>query len=196
MSSNLSKILIVEDDKIGIKILSTILGETYDLFIAKSGEKALKLISEGLSPDLILLDIMLPGIDGLEVCKTLKTRKNTQNIPVIFATAKREVEDLLKGFDVGGADYVTKPYNPSELLARVKTHIGLKLAREEIQTLRGIIPICSNCKKIRDDAGVWNRIEQYIEEHSDILFTHGICHECEEEMYGGQAWYEKMKKDK
>jgi len=134
--------------------------------------------------------------DGYEVCTKLKQNEKHKDTPVIFATAKRSVDDLLRGFQVGGADYVTKPYNPAELLARVNAHITIKLAMEEIQALRGIIPICSSCKKIRDDEGVWNRIEQYIEAHSEVLFTHGLCHECEDKMYGGQEWYEKMKKNR
>ena len=81
-------------------------------------------------------------------------------------------------------DYVTKPFNSAELLARVKTHI-------EIKILRGLLPICSGCKKIRDDEGFWKEVESYIEAHSELTFSHGICPACAHTLYGDEAWYKK-----
>jgi DNA-binding response OmpR family regulator len=177
-------ILIVDDNPQSIKLLGSVLdARGYATAVATNGMEALKFL-ENETPDLILLDIMMPGMDGFEVCSSIKKNKNAREAPVIFLTAKREIDDLVKGFEVGGVDYVTKPFNSDELLMRVKTHLDLKKAREEIKRLKGIIPICSNCKKIRDDKGFWEQVETYIASHSDAEFTHGICPECTEKLYG------------
>lgn len=186
-------ILIVDDNLQNLQYLGNLMVENgYEPAVAKNGAQALDFLQQE-KPELILLDIMMPGIDGFEVCKKLKSENSTKNIPVIFLTAKTETEDLVKGFTVGAVDYVTKPFNSAELLARIKTHLELKWAREEIKTLRGIIPICAKCKKIRDDEGLWKQIEVYIEKHSEALFSHGLCPECMERMYGKQEWYKKKR---
>ncbi len=177
-------VLIVEDNQRNIKILGSILDSSgYDTAVALNGEEALRFIGKE-TPDLILLDIVMPGIDGYEVCRSLKKNSQTMDIPVIFLTAKREIDDLVKAFEAGGVDYITKPYNSTELLMRVKTHMDLKKARDEIKKLKGIIPICCNCKKIRNDSGYWEQVETYIENHSNAEFTHGICPDCTKKLYG------------
>ena len=124
-------ILIVDDIQKNIQLLGNILkDEIYEIAIAENGRDALDML-EDLIPDLILLDIMMPEIDGFEVCKRLKEKSKTKEIPIIFLTAKTEVEDIVKGFELGAVDYVTKPFNPTELLARVTTHLDLKLARDK-----------------------------------------------------------------
>lgn len=182
-------ILIVDDNPQNVQFLGNLLrGKGYQLGIAFNGVEALKFLDESL-PDLILLDIMMPEMDGLEFCKKLKSNKNLSHIPVIFLTAKSEPEDIVKGFEAGGVDYVTKPFINAELLARVKTHL-------EISYLKNLIPICASCRKVRDDKGLWNQIEHYIEKHTNTLFSHGICDECAEELYKNEKWYQKMKDDK
>ncbi len=179
-------ILIVDDNPQNIQALGGILTEKgYELGVAQDGAKALAFVKDK-TPDLILLDIMMPEMDGYEVCEALKKDKTVKHVPVIFLTAKTETDAIVKGFDVGGVDYVTKPFVPAELLARVKTHL-------EIKTLRSLLPICAKCKKIRDEKGLWNHIESYIEKHSDAEFSHGICDDCAEELYGDQKWYQKRK---
>jgi CheY-like chemotaxis protein len=196
ISSDSPLVLIVDDNPRNLQFLGSILVENeYDLAVSTSGIQVFEFL-ENKKPDIILLDIMMPEMDGYEVCKKLKTDPNTKDIPVIFLTAKSEMSDIIRGFEVGAVDYVTKPFNSAELLARTKTHIALKRAREEINTLRGIIPICAQCKKIRDDEGVWNRIELYIEKHSEALFSHGMCKECEQELYGDEDWYKNIKEEK
>jgi DNA-binding response OmpR family regulator len=177
-------ILIIDDNPQSIKLLGNILdSKGYSTAVAMNGTEALKFLENEI-PDLILLDIMMPGMDGFEVCRSIKMNKNASETPVIFLTAKKEIDDLVRGFEVGGVDYVTKPFNSNELLIRVKTHLDLKKARDEIRRLKGIIPICCNCKKIRDDKGFWEQVEIYIESHSDAEFSHGICPECTKELYG------------
>lgn len=127
-----SKILIVDDQPRNIQVLGNQLRENnYKVEFVTSGDKALKWIQDE-EFDLILLDILMPGMSGFEVCKQLKESPTTRDIPVIFLTAKTASEDILTGFEVGGVDYITKPFNTTELLARVRTHLELKRRREQV----------------------------------------------------------------
>jgi putative two-component system response regulator len=123
-------ILVVDDTPENLRLMSGVLKDDYKTKIANNGERGLELAAALPPPDLILLDIMMPGIDGYEVCRRLKADPATAEIPVIFLTAKVEVEDEQKGFDVGCVDYITKPISPPIVLARVKTHLLLKSARD------------------------------------------------------------------
>ncbi|MGV3522594.1 MAG: hybrid sensor histidine kinase/response regulator [Candidatus Sericytochromatia bacterium] len=127
-------ILVIDDQAQNLQILSTTLRAAgYQVAAANSGPTALRILEKRL-PDLILCDIMMPEMDGYAVCRQLKSQTATQDIPLIFLTAKTESEDILLGFEVGAVDYVTKPFNTGELLARVKTHTELKRARDTILT--------------------------------------------------------------
>ena len=197
-------ILVVDDTKENLRILADALGEEgYKVRPALSGRMALEAARKEL-PDLILLDILMPGMDGYEVCGILKADQVLKDVPVIFISALNEVGDKMKGFSAGGVDYISKPFQTEEVLARVKTHLKLRKlqkdveekntrlrelnrdlqrALDEIKTLRGIIPICANCKKIRDDDDSWQRIEEYISAHSEAVFSHGICPDCVKKLY-------------
>ena len=125
-------VFIVDDVPINIQVLSTILSEEkYNIAVATNGEQALKMIRD-VDPDIVLLDIMMPGIDGFEVCKELKSCQETLGIPIIFLTARTDTEDIINGFHHGAVDFVTKPFNTTELKARVRTHIELKRSRDLI----------------------------------------------------------------
>jgi signal transduction histidine kinase len=127
-----SCVLVVDDIARNLQVVGTLLRNAgYAIMPATSGAKALEGVRVQL-PDLILLDLMMPEMDGLEVCRRLKADPLTQSIPVIFLTASNEMEHLVKGFEMGAVDYVTKPFNPPELLARVRTHLELKHARDTI----------------------------------------------------------------
>ena len=190
--NNKPLLLIVDDETTNLQALGTILQEEECQFaFATSGRQALSIIHE-VHPDLILLDVVMPGLNGFEVCKILKDSPEVKDIPVIFLTAKTASEDIIKGFRLGAVDYVTKPFNFIELLARVHTHLELKKARDEqkklidelqialaeVKLLKGFLPICCFCKKIRNDEGYWQQLEEYITKHSDAQFSHGICPEC------------------
>jgi putative two-component system response regulator len=123
-------ILIVDDTPENLKLMTGMLAADYDTRVANSGERALKLAMDGATPDLVLLDIMMPGMDGYEVCRRLKADARTREIPIIFLTALTEIEDEQAGFDVGAVDYITKPVSPPIVLARVKTHLSLKAAAD------------------------------------------------------------------
>ncbi|HPC85973.1 MAG TPA: response regulator [Smithellaceae bacterium] len=119
-------ILVVDDTPDNLTMITSLLKDLYRVKIAVSGKKALQIAFSNEPPDLILLDIMMPEMDGYEVCSQLKNDSETRDIPVIFLTAKTDVEDEVKGFDLGAADYITKPVSPPILLARVRTHLRLK----------------------------------------------------------------------
>ena len=127
-------ILIVDDMQVNLAILSEILKDEYHIKIAKSGKKALEIVENG-NIDLILLDIVMPELDGYEVCEILKQNDKTKDIPIIFVTASKEAEDEEKGFLMGAVDYITKPFKEKTILARVRTHINLHLRQIELETL-------------------------------------------------------------
>ncbi|MCL6559450.1 MAG: diguanylate cyclase, partial [Firmicutes bacterium] len=123
-------ILIVDDSPENITVLGALLRLDYTVRVATNGKKALKIVESDNPPDLILLDVMMPGMDGYEVCRRLKADSRTRNIPVIFITARCGEEDEVKGFETGAVDYVTKPFSPVVIKARVRTHVELKRYRD------------------------------------------------------------------
>lgn len=128
-------ILLVDDAVENLDFLNGLLQDSYLIKAVSNGEIALKVAET--QPDLILLDVQMPGIDGLEVCRRLKAKESTRDIPVIFVTGNVDESTISEGFAVGGVDYVTKPYNPRELMARIKTHLELKTNRERLAELAG-----------------------------------------------------------
>lgn len=156
--------------------------------------------------DLILMDVLMPELDGVEACRVIKAREHLRDIPVIMVTAKTDSSNLQEAFSAGAMDYINKPVNRVELLARVSSALTLKKemdcrkARElelrrsneelqralkEVKVLRGLIPICASCKKIRNDYGFWQQLEEYIHEHSGAEFSHGLCAPCIKKLYPG-----------
>lgn len=130
-----ARIMLVDDTLKNIQLLGTLLSRSgYQIYIAQSGTEALK-ISEKVKLDMILLDIMMPGMNGFEVCQVLKGNPKTKDIPVIFLTARTETEDIVTGFEAGAVDYVTKPFNSAELLARVRTHLDIRRKEKKILQL-------------------------------------------------------------
>ncbi len=186
MKNKKKLILIADDNHENRQVLGSLLMRNdYEVGVASDGYKALEFIKNEL-PDLILLDIVMPGMDGFEVCEKIKSGLLTKHVPIIFLTAKTSTEDIVRGFKVGGVDYVTKPFNGKELIARVDTHIEMKI-------LRGLLPICSSCKSVRDDQGYWHSIEKYIDSHSEALLSHGLCDGCAEKLYGDEDWFQESK---
>jgi DNA-binding response OmpR family regulator len=195
--NELNTVLVVDDNSDNLRLLAAILKENqYKIRLAPNGERALATIHKE-APDLILLDVMMPAMDGFEVCRLLKADQETAGIPVIFISALDETIDKVKAFSIGGVDYITKPFKSEEVLARVRTHLTLRHlqrrlekkneqlrhALDEIQILRGILPICSSCKKIRTEDGYWEQIEIYIQDRSEVDFSHGICEACARKLY-------------
>lgn len=126
-------VLIVDDNPTNIKVVGLVLRPLrYKIVIATNGEQAIDMV-ERIRPDLVLLDVMMPKLDGFEACRIIKSKEENDNIAVIFMTALSDVEDVVKGFEAGGVDYITKPFNKEELISRVKTHIELKLTRDKLE---------------------------------------------------------------
>jgi sigma-B regulation protein RsbU (phosphoserine phosphatase) len=175
--------------------------------VADSAEAAFGVLTPGQGTgavDLILMDIMLPGVDGLEACRRITATERLQDIPIIVITAKTDENDLLAAFAAGAMDYIRKPVNPAELVARVSSALTLRAERNtrkarehellmrtqeleqalrDVKVLRRLIPICANCKRVRTDAGDWQQLEEYIQGHSEVEFSHGICQVCMKEVY-------------
>ena len=125
-------ILIIDDSPVNLKIVRKLLGDEYQSILADNGQKGLQLAAENL-PDLILLDILMPDMDGLTVCRKLKSQPETAGIPVIFITVVSGSKEVVKGFEAGGQDYIIKPFSSQELLARIRTHLELKASREALK---------------------------------------------------------------
>lgn len=128
----MDKVLIVDDVPVGIKVLGELLREHYEILVATSGSRAIEVALKN-QPDLILLDVVMPDMDGLETCRQLKGNTQTKDIPVIFLTAMSESSDVIKGFEVGGQDYIVKPFHKTEVIARVKNHLELKKSKEKVK---------------------------------------------------------------
>jgi DNA-binding response OmpR family regulator len=192
------KILIVDDEPVNIRLLEEALKGDYQICTSLNGFDAIRQV-KSQRPDLILLDIMMPDINGFDVCREIKSDEMFSAIPVIFLTAMGTFEGEVQGFEAGAIDFLAKPVNLVLLKLRVRNHLELKrrndlireqmdlLARQNeelesalarIKRLEGIIPICMHCKKIRNDDASWQILEQYITEHTDTLFSHGICPSC------------------
>ena len=206
-------ILIVDDSPDQQTLLRAILGKAghTDLLSADSATNAYNLLNlngTDLSErvDLILMDILMPDQNGVEACRQIKSRAHLRDIPVIMVTAKSDASNLEAAFAAGAVDYITKPVNSVVLLARVSSALTLKQvmdcrkARErelqrsneelqqalrEVKVLRGLIPICASCKKIRNDGGFWQQLEEYLGEHSEAEFSHGLCQTCIKKLYPG-----------
>jgi phosphoserine phosphatase RsbU/P len=132
MNAETKTVLLVDDAPANLQVVNSILKSTYKIQIATSGEKALKLAHQSPAPDLILLDVMMPEMDGYEVCSRLKAGPDTRDIPVIFLTGQTETDDETKGFEVGAVDYIHKPFSPAVVKARVHTHLALRGIREQL----------------------------------------------------------------
>ena len=138
MSSSLMPkqcVLIVDDTPENIDVLSDILCNGYRIRVANSGERALKIVYSDEPPDLILLDIMMPGLSGLEICRRLKANPDRRHIPIIFVTAMSSVEDERRGLEMGAVDYITKPISPPVVKARVRTHLALYDQARELERM-------------------------------------------------------------
>jgi diguanylate cyclase (GGDEF)-like protein len=132
----------VDDTETNVDILVELLSDSYEILVALDGESALEILEEQ-EVDLILLDIMMPKIDGYEVCKRVKQNEKTHDIPIIFITAKMDEESIEKAYDAGGMDYVTKPFKPKELFARIKTQLQLRVLIKELESSKNALKYLS-----------------------------------------------------
>ena len=194
------KILVAEDDVVTRKMLVVTLERLgWEVIQAEDGNAAWQLFEtlKGKdAPELAVLDWMMPGVEGIEICRRLRTTPGFELVYVILVTSRGGKEDLSYGLAAGANDYITKPFDPVELQARVR--VGERMVRLQrslaarvteveaalahVQRLQGLLPICSYCKKIRNEANYWEQVESYLGTHSDLDFTHSICPQCTEKM--------------
>ena len=201
------KILIAEDDHISRKILQTILTKQgNDVIAAEDGLKALEALQRE-TPDILITDWMMPDLDGLQLSRRVRALDLPSYVYIILLTALTEKQRIIEGLDAGADDYITKPYDKTELMARVRAgerviqlertlrdkNAALSDALAQVRQLKGIVPICIHCKKIRNDENYWQQVEVYVADHTEADFSHSICPQCLEEPYPAYAKKKKAR---
>ncbi|GAB4129747.1 MAG: hypothetical protein Fur005_38870 [Roseiflexaceae bacterium] len=193
MSIRPDTILVVDDTPTNLGMLFDGLRMAgYRVLLNENGTMALNTVAK-VQPDLIILDVMMPGIDGFEVCRRLQDQPATKSIPVIFMTALTDSVDEVLGLSLGAVDYITKPIKIDIVLARIRTHLTLRNLRRDLErrnaeleealatinTLSKIVPICAWCgKNIRNEQNEWVSLVSYLRDHAGIEFTHTLCPNC------------------
>ncbi len=187
------RILIADDDAVSRRILESHLTRFgHQVTAVATGCEALNILQQSDAPPLAILDWMMPDVDGPEVCRQLRQMPVPSGVYIILLTARRDREDLIAGLTAGANDYMTKPFDPAELRARVQVGVRvaelqhslaervrqLEEALANIRQLQGLLPICCYCKKIRDDSNYWAQVEEYLTRHTAAQFSHAICPEC------------------
>jgi DNA-binding response OmpR family regulator len=187
------KVLIAEDEIVSRRLLESALPRWgYDVITATDGEEAWALLQERDAPTIMVLDWLMPRVDGVEICRRIRAHHRLSSVYIILLTARTAVEDVVQGLEAGANDYITKPFDIAELRARMQ--VGARVvnlqttlaervreledALSRVKQLQGLLPICSYCKKIRDDQNYWHQVESYVGKHTDARFSHGICPEC------------------
>ena len=190
-------ILIAEDDPVSRRILEkTLAGWGYDVTVTVDGSKAWDALQGNDAPQLAILDGIMPGMNGLEVCRQVRKLARATPPYLILLTAMSAKDDIVRGLEAGANDYLTKPFDQNEL--RVRVGVGVQMldlqnglaervkeleeALLQVKQLQGMLPICSYCKKIRDDDNYWQKVDTYISDHTHVQFSHGICPPCLEKV--------------
>lgn len=200
------KVLVAEDDPVSRRLLQATLEKWgYPAVTAGDGAQAWSLLVADPSIRMAVLDWMMPNVDGLALCRRIRTELKDRPVYVLVCTARKAVDDVVRGLDAGANDYLVKPLRSSELHARIRVGIRtleleealrrriaeLDDALAHVKRLQGLLPICMHCKRIRNARDVWQATEQYLEDHADVEFSHGLCDRCYEERYaqprGGKA---------
>jgi DNA-binding response OmpR family regulator len=186
-------ILIAEDEAVSRRSLEAVLQKWgYRVRVTADGEAAWNELSRGEAPAVAILDWMMPGLDGLSLCRRIRTAPHLHATYRILLTARDTKADLVAALEGGADDYVAKPFDQAELKARLS--VGLRMAALQkgladrvtqleqalarVKLLQGLLPICCYCKRIRQDGNYWQQVEHYLAAHTDAQFSHGICPEC------------------
>jgi DNA-binding response OmpR family regulator len=187
------RVLIADDEATSRHLIQATLGGWgFEVLVAVDGCEALRVLQESRGPEIAILDWMMPGIDGLDVCRRMRATMPNAATYIILVTARGGLENVVRGLEAGADDYITKPFDPRELRARL--HVGVRIvqlqkalterfqeledALKRLKQLQGLLPICSYCKKIRNDRNYWEQVDAYITSHSEAQFSHGVCPDC------------------
>ncbi|MCU1382583.1 MAG: copR [Acidobacteria bacterium] len=173
------RILIADDDRTSTLMLGrTVESWGFAAVVAGDGEEAWDRITGTDPPALAIVDWMMPRLDGVELCRRVRAASLPSPVYLILLTARTSRHDLIAGLEAGADDYLTKPFDPDELRARI--HVGQRTLglMANIRQLTGLLPICSYCKRIRSDDDYWEQLDSYISEHTAARFSHGICPPC------------------
>ena len=192
-----NRILLAEDEAHSRRVLSYHLQNWgFQVLTAQDGLEAAALMDGDTPPALALVDWMMPGMDGIQLCQHIRARMDQPYTYVILLTAKSDKEEVATGFGAGADDYITKPCDLTELRARLKVGermvtlertlahqvVTLRDALDQVRQLKELLPICAWCKRVRGDEDYWQSIEEYLHDHAGTDFTHGICPHCVEQM--------------
>lgn len=173
------RILIADDDRMSTMMLGRTLEQWgFEVVGVHDGTAAWERITGDAPPALAIIDWMMPGLDGIELCRRIRATSLPSPVYVILLTVRTSRQDLVAGLEAGADDYLTKPFDPDELRARI--HVGQRTLGliADIRRLTGLLPICSYCKRIRSDQDYWEQVECYISERTDARFSHGVCPSC------------------
>lgn len=186
--------VLVADDGLTIrKLLETYLVRWgYDVIMASDGQEAWEILQRQDSPRLAILDWLMPGYDGVELCRKVRELKHGDLLYIIIFTSLENKADLVTALDAGADDFIIKTFHSEEFRARIKVGerivrlkseldnrvLQLEDALSHVKQLQGILPICMHCHQIRDDKETWQRLDVYISEHTDAMLSHGLCPEC------------------
>jgi DNA-binding response OmpR family regulator len=173
------KALVADDDGTTTLLVRRALEPSgLDVSVVHDGEAAWKMLASPEPPSLAVLDWMMPAIDGLELCRRVRRERPNANLYILLLTSRESRADVISGLDAGADDYLIKPFDHDELRARVRVGIRVINLISKVRQLRGLLPICSYCHRIRNDDDYWQQMEQYLSQHSDARFSHGICPDC------------------
>jgi CheY-like chemotaxis protein len=190
-------VLVADDLDVNRKLLRSLLtAEKYEVIEASNGIDAFNILQTATGPMVGLIDWEMPEMEGIEVCQKARALYKTPPLYLILLTVRDSKQDIVAGLQAGANDYITKPFDKTELLARVgigkqmvllqqtlTEHVAeLKEALISVKQLGGLLPICSYCKKIRDDHNYWQQVEAYVGQHSEAKFSHSICPQCYEDV--------------
>jgi sigma-B regulation protein RsbU (phosphoserine phosphatase) len=190
------RILVAEDDSVTRRLIEATLSRIgFDVITAADGNATWRILEtfDGKNaPELLVLDWMMPGIDGIEICRKVRTTPGLELMYILLLTMRSEKEDLAMGLTAGANDYIAKPFHPIELESRIR--VGQRIvnlqqsltsriselegALADVRRLQGLLPICSYCKKVRNEANYWQQVESYITTHSDLELSHSVCPTC------------------
>ncbi len=180
------RILVAEDDGISRRVLTaTLEGLGHEVTATPDGREAWGAFQRKPFP-VVISDWMMPELDGLELCRRIRAADHTKYTYIILLTALGGKGHYLQGMDAGADDFLTKPLDPAELKVRLRVAERILGLQDEVRQLEGLLPICSYCKRIRDERDDWTRVEEYIARRTAATFTHGVCPDCKESVLNPQ----------